>query len=196
MNQTLHTPFSRPIMVQKLPSHKEFKKVIVPEIIKKYENRTNDKAGWSKYCNTWATKAMGLDLIETELKSCINSWFSFFSYPYINYSLDAWYNVHTWNMHQNIHTHMSASNILSGIYYIQLHPFDYTVTFLDMNNRYMEMARGIDLAPKNPMLSEEFEPDLEEGDLVLFRPDTYHLVLPADKKHDEYRISLAFNVVA
>ena len=97
-------------------------------------------------------------------------------------------------MHQNIHTHMSASNILSGIYYIQLHPFDYTVTFLDMNNRYMEMARGIDLAPKNPMLSEEFEPNLEEGDLVLFSPNQKHFVPCASEKHEGYRITISFNV--
>ena len=36
--------------------------------------------------------------------------------------------------------------------------------------------------------------EIKEGDLILFTPDTKHLVPRAKEEHEGYRISLAFNV--
>ena len=36
--------------------------------------------------------------------------------------------------------------------------------------------------------------EIKEGDLILFTPDTKHLVPRAKEEHKGYRISLAFNV--
>ncbi len=194
MNPTLHTPFSQPIMVQELEGHKDFKKRIVPEIIKEYKKGSDQKAPWGKYCNTWCTNAMGLNLIEFELQKAINSWLSFFKYPFIQYKLDAWYNVHTWNMHQEVHRHLKSGIILCGIYYIQLNEKDKPVSFVDLNNDYMTLLTDSDFTPQHPMMDWDYNLDLKEGDLVLFRPDMFHLVAPAEEKHDEYSISLSFNV--
>jgi|TARA_B100000282_G_scaffold270266_1_gene224206 hypothetical protein len=190
----IHTPFSKPVMIHEMKVHEEFKKIIIPEILKKYEEKPEQKPVWSKNCNTWATKAMGLNLIQEELCSSINSWLSFFSYPYVQYKLDAWYNVHTYDMFQEIHRHMIPDAILCGVYYLQLSEKDRPITFMNLDDRYMENSRARKLEPNHPMMEDCFEPDIKEGDLILFRPDVFHLAPPAKEKHDGLRITLAFNV--
>ena len=89
---------------------------------------------------------------------------------------------------------MTPDAILCGVYYVQLSEKDRPITFMNLDDRYMENTRSRKLEPNHPMMEDCFEPELKEGDLILFRPDIFHLAPQAKEKHDGLRISLSFNV--
>ena len=189
--------FPQPLMKVKVKEHNEFKKNVLPELIEQFTKDPNIKAPWGRFCNSWQIQ---VDVPKLNLEEYVDSWLEKFKYPKIKYKIEAWINVHTWDMFQDLHTHFGSNAILSGIYYLQLsskdnpvvfeRPFDYHLVYL---NNLLEGGM-----PNDPIFrkySTDIPLDIKEGDLIMFTPEQQHFVTQSKEKHDGHRISVAFNVV-
>lgn len=180
-----------------MKNHNELKEKIVPELIKEFIKDPSRKAPWSRFCNSWQIQA---NVPELNLQKYINSWLDKFEYPKINYEIESWINVHTWDMYQDLHNHFGSKAILSGIYYLQLDEKDSPVVFVnpfDYHLVYLSNLLGEQI-PNHPSFrkySTDTPLNIKEGELIMFTPEQQHFVPQSKEKHDAHRISLAFNVI-
>ena len=183
-------------MKTEVKNHNELKETIVPQIIKDFTEFPDVSAPWSRFCNSWQIE---VDIPKLNLEKYVDSWLDKFEYPKIDYRIESWFNVHTWDMYQDLHNHFGSNCILSGIYYLQLSKKDNPVVFVRPFDHHLiylsELLKG-DI-PDHPLFkkySTDTPLNIKEGELIMFTPEQQHFV-PQSEKHDGHRISLAFNVI-
>jgi len=193
--------FSTNIVVDQISNHEKFKEIIVPKVTKKFKDNPNTYAPWTVHSHTCQKMASndGLDVLQTELQLAVESYFSHLGCKPFKYEIRAWYNIHTCDMYQSTHHHMSGNEVLSGIYYIQFNKEkDEPVVFINSNNTYASLLQYKGLQPKflewDTDNTPDFSAQIQEGTLILFPPCTPHYVPRAKKHHDSLRISMSFNV--
>lgn len=194
--------FSTNIVVDQISNHEKFKKIIVPKLTESFKSNPDTKAPWAKHCHTCQKLAdnEGLEILQTELQLAVESYFSYLGCKAFKYSIEAWYNIHTSDMYQETHHHMSGNQVLSGIYYIQFDKEkDEPVVFVNNNNTYAALLEYKGLTPKflawrTGHDTPDFTANIKEGSLILFPPNTSHYAPRAKTQHDGLRISMSFNV--
>ena len=193
--------FSTNIVVDQITNHKKFKEIIVPKVTSHFKSNPNTYAPWTVHSYTCQKIANneGLDVLQTELQLAVESYFSYIGCKPFKYEIKAWYNIHTCNMYQSTHQHMSGNEVLSGIYYIQFDKEkDEPVVFINNNNIYGNLLQYKGLHSKflagDTTNAPDFSAQIQEGSLILFPPCTPHYVPRAKKHHDSLRISMGFNV--
>ncbi|ADD95375.1 hypothetical protein [uncultured phage MedDCM-OCT-S05-C429] len=193
----IHTLFPTVLGVTKIKEYESIKEKYAPEIIKSFEQNPLDQAPWANYCNSWqiiAPKNIE-QLFYLYFEEHVHKWFTAFGFPPVKYIADMWVNVHTSEMYQETHNHIGKGNILCGNYNLQLNKKDRPVVFTK-NNTYENLLTMSGLDVDNPYLTNNSHHliNIEEGDLVLFSPDTEHYAPCATSKHDGHRITLSFNI--
>ena len=193
----IFTLFPQVIYKSKLQNHKNLKERLADDLIKKFKANPNQSFDWADLCDSWQEDATPyIDVIATELYPHIKQFLYHFEFPEFRYKLDSWFNVHTNNMYQETHAHMHGPTVLCGIYYMQLSSKDNPVIFKPHSEMYSSHLRIMNLNPSHPLFAESSLEvlNIKEGDLLLFTPDSKHLVPRSKEKHDGYRISLSFNL--
>lgn len=193
--------FSTNIVVDQIANHEKFKEVIVPKLTESFKSNPDDKAPWASHCHTCQKIAdnEGLDVLQTELQLAVEAYFAYLGCEPFKYEIRAWYNIHTSDMYQETHHHMSGEEVLSGIYYVQFDKEkDEPVVFVNNNNTYAALLEYKGLHPKFLAWHTDNTPDfsakIQEGSLILFPPSTSHYAPRAKIQHDGLRISMSFNV--
>ena len=189
----LYPIHSTNVVVEQMQDHAEYKNLLVPELLEEFKNNPNQKAPWAIHCDTWQIPATGkgLEHLNNGLQIAIESYFNYMGCRPFKYEIKAWFNVHTCDMYQEVHDHISSSEVLSGIYYLQFDKEkDLPVFFMNQNKDYINLLKYKEI----PTALEETDLNIEEGSLVLFPPTAQHYVPKAKVKHDGLRISLSFNV--
>ena len=189
----LYPMFATNVVVEQMQSNDEYKKEILPDLLKEFKKNPNQKAPWATDCNTWQTAASGkgLDHLNNGLQLAVEDYFNYIGCEPFKYEIRAWFNIHTSDMYQEAHDHVATKEILSGIYYLQFDKEkDQPVVFLKHNEEFYNLLKytGITTASENPDLN------IKEGSLILFPPNTRHYVPRAKEKHDGLRITISFNV--
>lgn len=190
----LYPLFPTNVVVEQMTDHEEYKKLIVPKLLEEFKNNPEQKAPWATDCHTWQIPAdgAGLDNLNNGLLMAIESYFNYLGCQPFKFEVKAWYNIHTSDMYQEVHDHVTDTEVLSGIYYVQFDKEkDQPVVFVNDKKEYVNLLKYKGIPP-----SLEGDTDLEiaEGSLLLFPPNTKHYVPKAKVKHDGLRISLSFNV--
>tara|TARA_R100000388_G_C7180116_1_gene128213 strand:+ start:91 stop:708 length:618 start_codon:yes stop_codon:yes gene_type:complete len=195
----LFTLFPTIIYKSSLSEHQELKKKYVPELIESFKQHPNEKAPWAQYCNTWqdfVDDSNKINQLENAITPHIHEWFNRYNFSSFDYKIRYWFNVHTSNMYQETHDHALGHSVVCGIYYLQLSEKDSPAIFIPHHTFYQVHLSNIGIAYNHKELAGNSKNivQIKEGDLVLFTPDTKHLVPRAKEEHEGYRISLAFNV--
>ena len=198
----LFTLFPTIIYKDALPEHEELKKKYVPELVESFKQHPFQKAPWATYCHTWQDHEFFVDdpnkinSLEHAITPHIHKWFRRYKFSAFDYKISYWFNIHTSDMYQETHDHMTGPVVVCGIYYLQLGEKDRPAIFVP-HYRYYQLylsSMGIDYNHEELAVNSDSVLKITEGDLILFTPDTKHLVPRAKEEHEGYRISLAFNV--
>ena len=188
---TFHQIFPDIVYKTKIADSEIIKKKFADKIINKFLHDPNEKFVWADFCKTWQVPANKevKKLFYVYFEKHILEWFKFFNFPEIRYEVDMWINVHTYDMYQEMHEHISQNIILCGNYNLQLDNKDRALKF-SKRNPYLDTIRTLlTIEPRN-----KTDLNAAEGDLLLFAPTQAHFVPRACEKHDGYRITISFNV--
>tara|TARA_B100001027_G_scaffold9832_1_gene6162 strand:+ start:232 stop:828 length:597 start_codon:yes stop_codon:yes gene_type:complete len=180
----------------KIKQYQTIKDRYAGKFINAFEERKTNKAEWAEFCNSWQAKDNYLyDIFNTYFSSHVNKWFNDYEYPKLEYKVDTWFNVHTYEMYQETHNHLGNNILLCGIYNLMLNEKDRPVIFNAINHQYADHIFSMGVIPTHPYFGKRSVDvlNVQEGDLLLFTPDQPHFAPCAKEKHDGYRITIAFN---
>lgn len=188
---SFHHIFPDIVYKTKIADSEIIKKEFADKIINKFLHAPNEQADWGRLCDTWQVPANKEieKLYYLYFEKHIAEWFRYFGFPDLNFRTDMWINVHTYNMYQEIHSHIAPNVILCGNYNLQLNEKDSPLLFCKRNKYLDIMSSFIPLENTS-----KIDMNAVEGDLLLFSPDQEHFVPRAKEKHDGHRITISFNV--
>ena len=198
----LFTLFPQPIAKLKLEKTGKYKKLLIPNLKKQFNTHPELVWDWGINSYSWSKPIEAMpEELGNDISSAVMQWMKSFNFPDSQWYLTAWWNVYTWDMYQDTHNHIGradGTNVLSGIYYLQLPEFARGAVFFNDKESYYSILHRLGTTIDHPFFTnstsgvESFK--ISEGDLILFTPDQKHLAPRSTQKHDELRISLSFNV--
>ena len=107
----LYPMFATNVVVEQMQSNDEYKKEILPDLLKEFKKNPNQKAPWATDCNTWQTAASGkgLDHLNNGLQLAVEDYFNYIGCEPFKYEIRAWFNIHTSDMYQEAvsYTHLT-----------------------------------------------------------------------------------------
>lgn len=159
---------------------------------------------WSYFCNVDTTiqnERGRSDLPwETFIEPAINDLSKYLEYfdvqgP-VRFTVNAWLNRYKKGYSQEVHQHVQTGNVFSCAYMLKLPKEAGQLSFVSNNgsgNSFVYTGFN-ELCGENYPMCDKYTPDLEEGDIVFFPSDTYHMVGPNNTEKLRATISANFGV--
>ena len=106
----LYPMFATNVVVEQMQSNDEYKKEILPDLLKEFKKNPNQKAPWATDCNTWQTAASGkgLDHLNNGLQLAVEDYFNYIGCEPFKYEI----RDRTWNNYNQNQTVDSNQNRL------------------------------------------------------------------------------------
>jgi len=185
----------------KLEGHSENQKNIIPIIFDEYfkQNGSNTEGEWGCDCFTtfFDRDFVTYEPLKTEIQSVVRKMFEELEIKPFAYTVEQmWFNAYGAKQSQEVHCHTGPS--FSGIYYLQFDPEVHKPTTFMNPIRWGESKRhnrfwDPDLWNSQSLYHHYHEPQVEEGDVILFPSEMDHYVQPFFNSN-KLRITCSFNV--
>ena len=197
--------FPTPVYRAPVAGHRKFKEAVVPKLLDTFNSGPHRQEDWAVLCNSWQVPlheiaSKDFDLISGDIQSAIGTYFEYLQTPPFDYEIFGWVNVHTSDMYQEVHNHVSETKshgkaaLIAGIYYLQFDRDAHRpVQFMNPDREFRTLMRTLSLDIENPSMAPKSYPNVSEGDLLLF-PSTLDHFVPKSKPSNIHRISISFNV--
>ena len=188
-----------PITIHKtsIRDNKKLKELLVPDILEDSKSTVRpDGWGTNKIITSFLQDTN--EVIEKNkdvlLEEYINSLRYFFDRSFDFNLLNIWYNLYMDGEYQEEHDHLSTEHIsrehFSFIHFLSFDKMQHNPPiFADP----MKSLRSLSIELDKNNYSSKYEPNIEEGDILMFPSYLRHYVLPC-KKSDYPRITISFNI--
>jgi|TARA_B100000085_G_C18466279_1_gene481141 uncharacterized protein (TIGR02466 family) len=193
--------FSPFFYTTKLEGHSEYKKNILPVIFEEYfkKNGSNTEGEWGCDCFTtfFDRDFVVYDPLKKEIQTVVRKMFEEIEMKPYAYTVEQmWFNAYGAKQSQEVHCHTGPS--FSGIYYLQFEQGVHKpTTFMNpirwgqfkQHNRFWNP----ELWNSQSLYHHYHEPEIEEGNVILFPSEMDHYVQPFFNS-STLRITCSFNV--
>jgi len=184
-----------------LEGHSEYKKEILPKIFEEYfkQNGSNTEGEWGCDCFTtfFDRDFVTHEPLKKEIQTVVRNMFEELEMKPFAYTVEQmWFNAYGAKQSQEVHCHTGPS--FSGIYYLQFDPEVHKPTTFMNPIRWGESKQHNRFWDGNLWNSQSLyhhyhEPEITEGDLILFPSEMDHYVQPFFNSNT-MRITCSFNV--
>tara|TARA_R100000995_G_C3476060_1_gene121026 strand:- start:311 stop:925 length:615 start_codon:yes stop_codon:yes gene_type:complete len=110
--------------------------------------------------------------------------------------IDSWFNAYKDFQWQEFHHHLPS--VISGVYFISYDPKTHGKLVFKNPLSLWKVSQVAEIrynpSIKDLLMQDDFIPDIEEGDLIVFPSGLRHAVKIPNKKSDKLRITFSFNV--
>lgn len=191
--------FGIPVLVTKFSGHEQCKEKFLPWLEQDHIFENPDR--W--YCNVDTTidnsrsdeELPWSDFITPAVDE-LNKYVEFFN-PIgpIHYTVHAWLNRYKTNYSQEVHAHVEKEAVFSCAYMLKLPADSGKFTFVNQGfGNHWRYTHFASLCRSDFPVNDRYSPPLEEGDIVFFPSDLYHMVSPNNTDKLRATISANFGV--
>jgi len=202
------TPIFSPWYAQgQIKDMEEVNKKIYKKIEDNLDKAMLDKLYWN--CNVWTTHGSiennrifkkEIDLCASKVLQSVVDIADNLGHRFTKLKLNSWFNAYKDFQWQEYHHHLPS--ILSGIYFVSYDPFTHgKLTFKNplgdwriSQTAKMNYLPNDRVDPQDQLLTENFVPAIQEGDIIIFPSGLSHAVTISNKKSNKLRITFSFNV--
>ena len=191
-----------PFLFQKqLQGHSDYKNNLLPTIFEEYfkKNGSNTEGEWGCDCFTtfFDRDFATYEPLKLEIQQLVRKMFEELDMKPFAYAVEQmWFNAYGAKQSQEVHCHTGPS--FSGIYYLQFDPEVHKATTFMNPIRWGESKRhnrfwSPDLWNSNSLYHHYHEPQVTEGDMIVFPSEMDHYVQPFFNS-STLRVTCSFNI--